>query len=250
MITDITTRNDLNIFAQDGKKSLFSILDFTTTTSGSHKLADIFLKPHKKIEDIQNMQITIQVLQNCILEWPQEISNGTIMVVEKFLETPLSNISNQIGVAEAFFYRIFNSSDYSLIKYSMVHCADLCIGLNRIIEMIKRNDLPSPLKNTLEEIENNLPNNIFEGIKSSSALKKISAQELLRIAKKLQSQYRNQIRNLMKCHAQLDAWLSMAKAMQNFKLIFPTFIQNDKPILDQMDWDIYSWKIRFATTYR
>jgi DNA mismatch repair ATPase MutS len=82
----------------------------------------------------------------------------------------------------------------------------------------------------VEEIESNLPKKLLEGIKSSSDLKKMSPHQLLRIAKMLHIRYRNQLRNLMKNYAQLDAWLSMAKAMENFNLIFPTFINKENPV--------------------
>ena len=231
MITDKTTRNDLNLFSQDGRPSLFSILDLTSTTQGSQALFQLFQKPHSNIKDIKDKQQTIACLLDMVNEWPDKISNGTIMVVEKFLETPFSEIPNNIGFLESYLYRIFNASDYSLLSYSITHCIDLLKGMKETMDILERNAV-SPLLNEKKiDIKKHLPANILEDINDTRSTKDWGYQKTLRVAKWLRFNGRRQMQALIQIHSQLDAWMSLAKAMRKFNLTFPEFIDSAQPLI-------------------
>jgi len=231
MITDKTTRNDLNLFSQDGKASLFSVLDLTTTSQGSHALFDFFQKPFSQQKDIINMQQTISSLIDGMDKWPEKISNGTIMVVEKFLETPFAEIPEKISVLEAFFYRIFNPSDYSLLSYSVIHCTDLIVGMDEVMNLMEGLNSTSLLDEKRKEIEKNLPLSILDEIKKNPNPKEWSFQKTLRICKWMRFTHRRQIRELVRIHSQLDAWLSMAKSVRKYELTFPEWHSTDEPMI-------------------
>lgn len=232
MITDKTTRNDLSIFSKDGKPSIFSVLDHTTTTQGSDALADIFSRPLSSRFEIEEIQKCVHILMGVIEKWPNKISNGTVMVVEKFLETAFTPIPENPSKLSSNIYRISNPSDYSLLSYSLIHCVDLILGLKETMKLIENEALPEPLRKKTEEIKKNLPELFLIELNGITTLKKAGHQKVLKLCRYLRFNYRNQIRSLIQIHSKLDAWMSMAKAMRKFNLIFPSFIDSNQPMID------------------
>jgi DNA mismatch repair ATPase MutS len=231
MITDKTTRNDLNLFSQDGRPSIFSVLDHTTTTQGSAALADIFARPLSSRIEIEEIQKCVHTLMDVIEDWPNKISNGTVMVVEKFLETAFTPIPENPGKLESNIYRMVNPSDYSLLSYSLIHCVDLILGLKETMKLFENKALPEPLKKQLDAIKKNLPENFIIELNDATTLKKAGPQKILKLCRYLRFNHRNQVRTLIQIHSKLDAWMSMAKAMRKFDLTFPEFIDSDQPLI-------------------
>ncbi len=85
MEIDKTTLNDLSIFNSEEEFSIFHKLDFTRTVGGREKLMQLFNKPLNTIEAITGIQKTIKAIHKNINVWPEIISNGSIMVIQKIL---------------------------------------------------------------------------------------------------------------------------------------------------------------------
>ncbi len=56
------------------------------------------------------------------------ISNGTIMVMERFYETPLDKIPASHDPVSARMYQLLHAPDYALTRYSIGHFADFITG--------------------------------------------------------------------------------------------------------------------------
>jgi len=82
-----------------------------------------------------------------------------------------------------------------------------------------------------KEIEKNLPLSILDEIKKNPNPKEWSFQKTLRICKWMRFSHRRQIRELVKIHSQLDAWLSMAKSVRKYELTFPEWHSTDEPMI-------------------
>ena len=63
----------------------------------------------------------LQIISNHEDEWAPSISNGTIMVMERFYETPLDQIPDSHDPVSARIYKLLHATDYSLTRYSIVH---------------------------------------------------------------------------------------------------------------------------------
>src|SRR4051812_43360453 len=122
METDKTTLNDLSIFYNEEEFSVFHRLNFTRTVGGREQLYYNFSAALPGIEAIRDVQQTIIRIQQKIQQWPMMISNGTIMVVEKFYESTLDEIPSNPTTFSAYSYKIFHAPDFSLVKYSVGHC--------------------------------------------------------------------------------------------------------------------------------
>jgi len=92
METDKTTLADLSIFTSDEEGSVFSKLNLARTLIGSEQLRHNFSTALKSIAEIEGIQQTLRLIQREQPRWPMQISNGTIMVVQKFYETNIDDI--------------------------------------------------------------------------------------------------------------------------------------------------------------
>ena len=89
MRVDKTTLQDLSIFHHDEEQSVFHHLNFTQTNGGREQLRIILSNPLDSIKAIKDVQQTITQLISIADQWPIIITNGTVMVLEKFYDTPV-----------------------------------------------------------------------------------------------------------------------------------------------------------------
>ena len=86
MQIDQYTYNDLSIFQAEEEFSVFHRLNFTRTAGGMEWLKKYFHTPFSELDKIHNRQEAIRLVMNKLDQWPTSISNGTILVLEKFLD--------------------------------------------------------------------------------------------------------------------------------------------------------------------
>ncbi len=147
MEIDKTTLRDLSVFDHEEEFSIFQKLDFTLTVGGKEKLKYIFSKPLTSTEDINDIQHTLKLIIKNKESWPQTISNGTMMMVQKFYESNIDTIPHNASATSAYSYKIFHGPDFSLVKYSTGHCFDFIKGIQELINMVFAGNTSLPLKN-------------------------------------------------------------------------------------------------------
>ncbi len=231
MEIDKTTLNDISIFNADEDLSVFNKLNLCTTLNGKEQLYYNFTTPLNSVEQIQGVQKTVQLLIDKSAFLPTIISNGTIMVVEKFFTATLDEIPESGSAFQTFNYKVFHGPDYSLVKYSAQHCFDFIKGMKEWVSVLLDENTPSPLKEILESANKALQKAPFANTQKYATGKELPNGELLQLAHFIRYNYKINVLDLLAIHARLDAWLGMAKAVKKYNLVFPTFIKNDKPVL-------------------
>lgn len=232
MEIDKTTLNDLSIFNGEEDFSILSKLNHTLTTNGKEQLRKTLATPLQKIEDIRDVQATLQLILLKEAEWPMVVSNGTIMVVERFYEYNFDLLPNTVTSLTALNYKMLHGPDYSLIKYSIIHCFDFIKGIQQFIERYLTPTTPTPMRKYLEIAQKSIAAEplkiIFENKKSED----LSIPQQLQLGQFIRYHYKNNMLTLLAIHAQLDAWYGMAMSVKNMDLVFPEFIESDAPIVE------------------
>jgi DNA mismatch repair ATPase MutS len=229
MEVDKTTLNDLSIFDHDDEYSIFNKLDFTSTVGGRDSLKYIFSKPLTSVEDVNGVQETLKLILKHKTSWPDIITNGTMMVIQKFYESNIDAIPHGTSATSAYSYKILHGPDFSLVKYSTGHCFDFIKGMQILIKTLLSDETPLPLNKLLARAENILDKEQFDIITKKAKADDLTITAMLHLAYFFLYHYKQNIFELMDIYYQLDAWYSLAVAIEKYDFAFPSFLEKGEP---------------------
>ncbi len=232
MDIDKVTFNDLSIFNHEEEYSIFHKLNFTRTRGGREWLVKFFSEPFNDIKHITDTQQILQSILEKEGEWPVHISNGTVMVLERFYETPIDTIPSSSDPINAYSYRFLHAADFSLTRYSIGHFADFIRGFRQLIGMFSEDSTPQSLRNYIMRAESLLRNDVLVRLGNTKAGVKFSVVQTITYGHFLLSHFKNTAHELVNIYGRLDAWYSMAIAMKKFGLATPTFREGDQPYIE------------------
>jgi DNA mismatch repair protein MutS len=232
---DQTSLADLSIFNADEAQSVFHRLNYTRTDAGRYWLRQFFMHPFEQLEKIAQTQQTIRMIQQRKNEWPELITNGTNMVIEKLYETPIDDLPRHPDAASAMMYKVLHAPDYAIVKYSVGHCIDFLRGLEQTVVLFGNEPLPAVLESLLQRIAQLTDKPEVKAMQQVTQKEKLSRPEILHFGFFLKNQYKQQLYELIDLYGKLDAWYSMAVAMEKHHLYFPEFVPGEEPQLNAKD---------------
>lgn len=249
MEIDAITLQDLSIFNSEEEFSIFNKLNFTTTIRGKEQFRHNLISPLKDLKAICAVQETVKLILSKSEEWPSQISNGTIMVIESFFESSIDPIPSQSSSFSAYSYKLLHAPDFSLVKYSTGHCFDFLKGMQALKAAFLFDESPEPLKKLMQLSDSLLSKPELQLINTHKKPADIPIAELLQLGHFLRYRYKRQILELISVFAQMDAWYSMAMAVKNYGLVFPKLSKTNHPYVkaqglyhillkDPVDYDI------------
>jgi DNA mismatch repair ATPase MutS len=232
MDIDKTTLADLLIFNSGEDQSVFGKLDLCTTAHGSEQLKINFSAALKTQEEIVAVQQTLQLIIKNRPQWPTQITNGTVMVVEKFFDSQISTIPAHPSTVEAYSYKLLHGPDFALVTYSAKHCFDFIKGFQLLLKFFSGENIPVPLQKVLAAIEKIITKDQFKVVEKYKNADELSNAQKLEFAHFIRYGYKHNMLDLVVLYAQVDAWYGMANAVQKFGLVFPAFVQNEEPVIE------------------
>ena len=231
MEIDNTTLADLSIFNMSDEFSLFNKLNFCKTSGGKEVLYKNFSTPLSTIEGITGIQQSIQFIIHHIEHWPAQISNGTVMMIEKFYHASIDEIPANPSMAGVLSYKLFSSGDFSFVKFSTEHAFDFIKGIQKLLQFFYTADSPNPLKKILSQANEIINKPALAEVAMFQKSKDLTVPKQLRLANFFRYRFRQNMLELLALYYQLDAWYSMATAVKQYQFIFPVFNNLQKPSL-------------------
>jgi len=231
MQIDKTTFSDISIFHPEEEFSIFHKLNFTKTTGGKEWLRKFFSEPHNDLKKILGTQKVIRTLMEHVPDWPTGISNGTILVMDKFMDYALDPIAENTTSFNSVLYKWLHSEDYSMVKYSISHFADFYCGIKNIAELLEDLDLPANIQLYVDKISRVLKEPPLQKLSETKPGSSFSVKQNLYFGYYLRGRYRTDTLELIDIFSRLDAWYSMAIAVKTYNLSFPDFIEQDTPLV-------------------
>ncbi len=232
MDIDKTTLADLAMFQNREEVSVFDKLDLCSTTHGSEQLKINFSTALRTMEEIVAIQQTIKLILKKQEHWPAQISNGTVMVVEKFFDSRISPIPAHPSSFEAYSYKLLHGPDHALVTYSAKHCFDFIKGFQQLLHLFAGETIPAPLQKILTTIQRIIQKDQFSIVEKTKTADELSKPQMLGLAHFIRYGYKQNMLELVLMYAQVDAWYGMAKAVQKYNLVFPDFVQHDEPVIE------------------
>jgi DNA mismatch repair ATPase MutS len=235
MDIDNTSYNDLNIFHHEEEFSVFNKLNFTRTIDGRAWLAKFFTNPFSEQKQISETQEILKLILLNIDEWPVTISNGTMMVMEKFYDSQIDTIPSSPHFLNALSYKVFHTADFSLVRYSLTHFADFFRGMSRIIEIFDHDTSPFLLRSFLMRAKDLMNKPIINELAEREGMKQFTWNEIIHFGNYIKDHFRQPTHELINIYGRLDAWYSMAFSIKKFELSFPEFVNQAQPLIDAQE---------------
>lgn len=232
MEIDQTTLTDMAILPRQDEPSIFDKLNFCISFGGRAKLHEHFCKPLPTRDLICGMQETLRQIRTAKPQWPRQISNGSVMVVEKFFDATIDDIPAHPGVWAALEYKLFHGPDFSYVRYSMEHLFDFLKGMQQLTQLFPNKESAPPLAKRIHAAQSLLNTTEFDIIKTHSKSADIPIRQMLGLAHFIRYRHKHAVQELLDCYYTLDCWYSMATAMENYQLTFPEFTEDEGPILE------------------
>lgn len=232
MQIDNITYNDISVFSADEEFSIFHKINFTRTSVGKEWLKNYFSEPFNDVQKIIATQNIVKAFLPYVNTLPEDITNGTIMVMYRFFDYDLDTPPSNPGPVEAAFFKWFHQADYSILKFSLKHFADFFRGIKRLALLLSQNELPVIAKLYIDRILQLLNNIPLKKLADSSRNQSYSVSQSLYFGHHLFYTHRSQTLELIDIFGRLDAWYSMAVAVKTFNLAFPGFIEKETPLLE------------------
>ena len=229
MQIDKITFNDISIFHTEEEYSIFHKLNFTKTSVGKEWLRRFFSEPQKDLKKIIGTQNIIKALIDSTDKWPHEITNGTVLVIDKFLDYNLDPVPTRLTTLNAISYKILHSADFSMIKYSVKHFADFYRGLKRLAELLASTEMPGQFRFYIDRINKTIAEEPLAKLSQTKSGVKMTMKENLYYAHHLRNRYKLDTLEMIDVFGRLEAWYSMAAAVKAFDLSFPVFREGDQP---------------------
>lgn len=231
MQVDKTTIQDIGLLDNQEYKGLASQLDFCKTNGGKIQWLQFITHPLGTLKAIEERQAAIQIMvqQKAFLD-QMKISNGTCLVIDQFYSTGFKHIPRQISLLGAHWYKLWNKTDYALIAYSVTHLIAFVQSLNEWLKAFEAyqntpifKELINPIKQYVASLDC-----LDEDIQS---LKK-DPKAILQLGYFFANQFKTPIKTLQKQFYILDAYYSMATAMQQYGFSFPEWVDQPSPMIE------------------
>lgn len=232
MEIDNTTYEDLSLFNHEEEFSIFHKLDFTRTRGGKDQLLDYFNRPHNKLSVIYETQQVLALIQQKLDQWPASISNGTIMVMERFYETAIDTLPQAHNLPGALSYKVFHGPDYAMVRYSVGHFADFVRGMRQLIRLFDGPECPYLLKELMQKAIKLLDHEVLDSLGKTQPGVKLNPMQVVYYGFFIRERFKTSLQSLIDIHNRLDAWYSMAMACRTYRFSFPAFVEQEDPYLE------------------
>ena len=232
MQIDKTTYNDISVFSADEEFSIFHRVNFTRTSIGKEWLKHFFTQPFGDLQQVLATQKVIKAFLPHVGQLPEDITNGTILVMNRFFDYDLDVPPTKPGPFNSAIYKMLHQADYSLLRFSLKHFADFFRGLKKLAELLSQEELPLGTKIYIERILILLKKPVLQQLAASRRNQSFPLSTALHYGGQLFTVHRSETIELMDIFGRLDAWYSMAVAMKTFQLSFPEFIEQEAPLVE------------------
>ncbi len=234
MTVDNITIQDLSITAPSGSSSIFDKLCFATTNAGKDYLLQLISHPLSDVSKIYDRQNAIKHILKANYQLPNSVTNGTLMVMQRFYDTHLTNMSQRNDIIGAFIYKLSNSTDFALIKYSVQHFIPFIHAMQQI-RLFLQNSNSQTLNILKQKLDIHLTQIEIQQILSLKAEEKNNDAVILNLAYFFKNKFKHNCLELIEVFCTIDAYCSLAKAHETYKFCFPDFVTGQSPIINAKD---------------
>lgn len=225
MRNDRTTLKDLSIFTAGSSGGVFDLLDRVTTSAGREALRTFILHPPATYESLIRTQDAVRWWTENGDKWTDKISNGTLVMLEKFFESADSVSAPPTGVAAVLgpmLQKWLNRGQFTFVQFSLTHLTDVVAGAEALTALLKDGSLPPMLREALEEMKRVLSHPLIPELRAVT--KATPFAQLSRLAFRARRELKLTTQQLIAAYARLDALQALARATREHRWTFPELL--------------------------
>lgn len=231
MHIDKKTLEDLSIFHRSG--GVWSLLDKCITSGGSAWLKHHVCFPPADFNQLITIQDTVRYLSVHITLWPQQINNGTMLMVEKFF-TSTDAVIQKPTTLSLLMYRIARAlvphNEQSLLRFSITQVMEFVQGCHQLVELHKsQEDVPQYFRDLLIQMEELLSGEIISQLVTTPT--SASYKELLTLSYYTRRHLKQSITKLTHLFHQVDGLRAMAQVGMELGWTFPELLPEEDTTL-------------------
>lgn len=219
MILDKTTLSDLSFLK--GEHSIFTLINRCTTQAGTDILRKIVLTPPATFGQLKEQQDAVQFWMQHLDSWTRLISNGTLVMVEKFYESADGAAGKENAITlfiNALIQKTVNRNAYSFVRFSVSHLIDFLKGCQELIQL-KDHQPPPTIQAEFDFMERTLNQPLCKALLDTD--KEASQKVLIHLSYRARREIKHGVYQLMSSYARLDALQAMARATQEHHWVLP-----------------------------
>lgn len=233
---DFQTLTELEIIHGEGSGlTVFELLNKTVTPGGSDLLRKIFRNPFCERAQIVRRQEGIKYIINQLEIWDVKAFKNLMDQVERYYYSKADPVSSNNRVAmylEGLIYvtkyKNFRKTIYDGTRLTILFISLLSGFLNRI----SSEHLPSLLLEKIGEMERILTSGPFAKILRKDHRKEWSFAQLIYYDKLFRDRHKAEVVRLVSLLYDLDVLISMARAGEEYGLVFPEILESEDPIIE------------------
>ncbi len=225
MQIDKTTLQDLSFLS--GAQSAFSLINRCTTQAGTEHLRQHVQHPPATYKDLLEFQDGVRFWIQYPDLWTPAISNGTLVMLEKFYESAEAGIEKPGSFSlamEALMQKLFNKNRYSFIRFSISHLVDFLQGCNDLVKLQDKNP-PLLVLQDLSHMQTILATPLCKALLQTDT--QADQKELLRLSYHARRSLGPKVQQLKACYARLDAMQSLARATLEHNWTVPQLLPSE-----------------------
>jgi DNA mismatch repair protein MutS len=220
------TLKDLSFSGNETEGNLMNYIDRCGTFVGRTVLSKQLTNAPTSFEALKEQQEVIRFWAKHPQYWPKEITNGTIVMLEKFYESADSYTSHPSGMnffGAQFFQKIFNRNEYHFTQFSLSHLSDFLRGCQAFVALLQsEKELPLLLANILGDMDKSLAHRLTKDLVRIN--KDTPFKEIAQLSFHARRELKPNVQRLIEHFARLDAWHGMAIATIDNDWHFPTLL--------------------------
>lgn len=185
---------------------MFALINRTTTLEGRDALQKHIQHPPATYEELLKLQDAIRFWCQHLDKWPTVISNGTLVMLDKFYESADNTAPPATGIAgklSQVLQKVFNRREYFFTKFSVSHLSDFLKGCAELAAMLQLPGLPPLMQQQLSAMQDELQHPLTERLLAVTGSTGFSELQLL------QYRSRRELKNitfrLIAIYARMDA---------------------------------------------
>lgn len=223
MQTDKTTLQDLSVFGPGG--GVLGLLDRTVTQAGRDALKRLVQSPPLTLPALQGLQDAVRWWHAHPDVWTNAISNGTVVMVQRFFEAADSVTAppaGLLGMLTPALQKLFNRNEYTFVRFSVMQLADFLNGCAALAAIRERESLPPVLHAELQGLADALEGPLVAELRQAGNATPYN--DLARLSFRARRELKTASQRLVSHFARLDAWRSMARATAEHRWTFPELL--------------------------